>query len=54
VFGNNHEPETLSQFVLVPANNFSQTPPNPIANDRVSNAAGSNEPCTPQGRIPSR
>jgi hypothetical protein len=29
----------LSQFVLVPANNFSQTTPNAIANDRATQAA---------------
>jgi hypothetical protein len=29
----------LSQFVLVPANNFSQTTPNPIANDCAAHAA---------------
>jgi hypothetical protein len=29
----------LSQFVLVPANNLSQTTPNAIANDRAAEAA---------------
>jgi hypothetical protein len=33
VSANNYEPNTLSQFMLVPANNFSQTTPDAIAND---------------------
>jgi len=33
VSGNNYEPNALSQFVLVPANNFPQTTSNAIAND---------------------
>jgi len=37
--GNNYEPNALSQFVLVPANNFSQTTPDPIAKDRAANTA---------------
>jgi hypothetical protein len=39
VSGNNYEPNALSEFVLVPANNFSQTTPNAIANDRAAHAA---------------
>ena len=39
VFGNNYEPKALLQVVLVLANNFSQTTPNAIANDRASKAA---------------
>jgi hypothetical protein len=39
VSGNNYKPKTLSQFVLMPANNFSQTTPNPIANDSAAEAA---------------
>jgi hypothetical protein len=38
VSGDNYEPNALSQVVLVPANNFSQTTPNPIANDRAADA----------------
>jgi len=38
VFGNNYEPKASSQFVLVPANNFSQTTPNAIANNRTAEA----------------
>jgi hypothetical protein len=38
----------------VPANNFSQTTPNAIANDRTAEPARSNEPCTPWTRIPHR
>jgi hypothetical protein len=37
--GNNDEPNALSQFVLVLANNFSQTTSNAIANDRTAHAA---------------
>jgi hypothetical protein len=36
--GNNYEPNALSQVVLVPPNNFSQTTPNAIANDRAAQA----------------
>jgi len=36
--GNEHNPKTLSQFVLVLAHNFSQTAPNTIANNSASNA----------------
>jgi len=36
--GNNDEPNALSQFVLVSANNFTQTTPNAIANDRAAEA----------------
>ena len=39
VSGNNYEPKALSQVVLVLADNFSQTTPNAIANDRASKAA---------------
>ena len=39
VSGNNYEPNRLLQFVLMPANNFSQATPNPIANDRAAEAA---------------
>jgi len=39
VSGNNYEPNALSQAVLVPANNFSQTTPNAIAKDRAAEAA---------------
>jgi hypothetical protein len=39
VSGNNYEPNALSQVVLVPPNNFSQTTPNAIANDRAAEAA---------------
>jgi hypothetical protein len=39
VSGNNYEPNALSQFVLVPANNFSQTTSDAIANDRAAHAA---------------
>jgi hypothetical protein len=38
VSGNNYEPNALSQFVLVPANNLSQTTSNAIANDRAAHA----------------
>jgi hypothetical protein len=38
VSGNNHEPNALPQIVLVSANNFSQTTPNAIANDRAAEA----------------
>jgi hypothetical protein len=38
VSANNYEPNALSQFVLVPADNFSQTTPNAIANDRAAEA----------------
>jgi len=38
VSGNNYEPNALSQFVLVPANNFSHTTPSAIANDRAAQA----------------
>jgi hypothetical protein len=37
--GNNYKPNALSQFVLVPANNFAQTTSNAIANDRATQAA---------------
>jgi hypothetical protein len=36
--GNNDEPNALSQFVLTPANNFSQAASNAIANDRATHA----------------
>ena len=36
--GNNYEPNALSEFALVPANNFSQTTSNAIANDRGTQA----------------
>ena len=36
---NQHEPKAFSQFVLVPAHNFAQTPPDAVANDRASNPA---------------
>jgi len=39
VSGNTYEPNALSQLVLVAANNFSQTTPNAIANDRAAEAA---------------
>jgi hypothetical protein len=39
LFGNNYKPKALSQLVLVPANNFSQTTPNAIANDRAAEAS---------------
>jgi hypothetical protein len=39
VSGDNYEPNSLSEFVLVAANNFSQTTPNAIANDRAAEAA---------------
>jgi hypothetical protein len=51
VSGNNYEPNALSQVVLVPPNNFSQTTPDAIANDRAAEAAGSDESCTPRTRI---
>jgi hypothetical protein len=35
---NEHNPKTLSQIVLVPAHNFSQTAPNTIANNCASDA----------------
>jgi hypothetical protein len=38
VSGNNYKPNALPQFLLVPANNFSQTTPNAIANDRAAEA----------------
>jgi hypothetical protein len=38
VSGNNYEPNAPSQFVLVPANNFSQATPDAIANDRAAEA----------------
>jgi hypothetical protein len=38
VSGNNYEPNAFSQFVLVPANNFSQTTSNAIPNDRTAEA----------------
>jgi hypothetical protein len=37
--GNNYNPKALSELVLVPTNNFSQTTPNPIANDRAAEAS---------------
>jgi len=37
VSGNNYKPNALSQFVLVSANNFTQTTPDAIANDRATN-----------------
>jgi hypothetical protein len=37
--GNNYKPKALSELVLVPTNNFSQTTPNPIANDRAAEAS---------------
>jgi len=49
--GNNYKPKVLSQFVLVPANNFSQTASNPIANDRPAEATRSNKSCTPGAGI---
>jgi hypothetical protein len=39
VSGNNYEPNILSQLMLMPANNFSQTTSNAIANDRATQAA---------------
>jgi hypothetical protein len=39
VSSNNYKPEALPQLVLVLANNFSQTTPNAIANDRAADAA---------------
>jgi hypothetical protein len=39
VSGNNYEPNALWQFVLMTANNFSQTTPNAIANHRAAEAA---------------
>jgi hypothetical protein len=36
--GNEDNPKTLSQVMLVPAHNFSQTAPNTIANHRASDA----------------
>jgi hypothetical protein len=39
VSGDNYEPNASSQVVLVPANNFSQTTSNAIANDRAAEAA---------------
>jgi hypothetical protein len=36
--GNNYKPNPLSQFVLVSANNFTQTTPDAIANDRAAEA----------------
>ena len=36
--GNNYKPKALSELVLVPTNNFSQTTPSPIANDRTAEA----------------
>jgi hypothetical protein len=38
VFGNNYEPKVLSQFLLVPADDFPQAAPNAIANDCTSEA----------------
>jgi len=38
VSGNNYKPNALSQFVLVSANNFTQTTPDAIANDRAAEA----------------
>ena len=52
--GNNYKPKALSELVLVPTNNFSQTTPNAIANDCAAEPARSNEPCTPSIRIPHR
>jgi hypothetical protein len=49
--GNEHEPEAVSQFVLVPAHNFSQMTSNLIANNRASEPARSNKSCTPWARI---
>jgi len=48
VSGNNDEPNALPKLVLVPANNFSQTAPNTIANDRAAETARSNESRTPR------
>jgi hypothetical protein len=39
VSGNNYEPNALLEFVLVSANNLTQTTPNAIANDRAAEAA---------------
>jgi hypothetical protein len=49
--GNEHKPKTLSQFVLMPAHNFSQTTPDAIANHGASEAAGSDKACTPLAGI---
>jgi hypothetical protein len=38
VSGNNYKQNALSQFVLVPANNFSHPTSNAIANDRAAHA----------------
>jgi hypothetical protein len=39
VSGDNYEPNALSQFVLVAADNFPQTTSNTIANNRAAHAA---------------
>jgi hypothetical protein len=39
VSGNYYEPHPLPQFVLMSANNFSQTTPNPISNNRATEAS---------------
>jgi hypothetical protein len=36
--GNEHNPKTFSQFVLVLAHNLSQTAPNAVASNGVSDA----------------
>jgi hypothetical protein len=37
--GNNYKPKASPELILVPANNFSQTTPNPIADDRAAEAS---------------
>jgi hypothetical protein len=39
VSGDNYEPNTVSQFMLVAANNVSQTTSNTIANNCLAHAA---------------
>jgi hypothetical protein len=49
--GNEHNPKALSQLVLVPAHNFSQTAPNTIANNCASDATRGNKAYAARARI---
>ncbi len=49
--GNEHNPKTFSQFVLMLAHNLSQTAPNAVASNCASDATRSNKACSARARI---
>jgi len=48
---NKHDPKTLPQIMLVPADNLTQTAPHTIANYRASEATRGDEADTTRARI---